>query len=95
MKKKKIKPDEILRYGGTGTNNCITVFLDYFSGVKAEEKKGGAGRGNWGTMEDDIETKVQTSFFLSYFCLVEQHTLALKGFFPSSYDICDFYYFFI
>jgi hypothetical protein len=26
--------------------------------VKAEEKKGGAGKGNWGTMEDDIEAKV-------------------------------------
>jgi hypothetical protein len=27
--------------------------------VKAEEKRGGAGKGNWGTMEDDIEVKVQ------------------------------------
>jgi len=35
------------------------VIKDFFcSGVKAEEKKGGAGKGNWGTMEDDIEAKV-------------------------------------
>jgi hypothetical protein len=35
----------------------LPIFF-FFSGVKAEEKKGGAGKGNWGTIEDDIEAKV-------------------------------------
>ena len=28
---------------------------DNRSGVKAEEKKGGSGKGNWGTMEDELK----------------------------------------
>jgi hypothetical protein len=40
-----------------GTTVVFKIFL-FSSGVKAEEKKGGAGKGNWGTIEDDIEAKV-------------------------------------
>ena len=29
-----------------------------FSGVKSEDKRGGGGKGNWGTMDDEMKAKV-------------------------------------
>ena len=36
---------------------------DARTGVKAEDKRGGGGKGNWGTMEDELKG-VSCNFFL-------------------------------
>ena len=41
-----------------------SIFSSGFSGIKAEDKRGGGGKGNWGTMDDEMKGKVSDLSFL-------------------------------
>ena len=36
--------------------SIIYYYFIIFSGIKQEDKRGGTGKGNWGTYEDDLNT---------------------------------------
>ena len=38
---------------------------DTRTGIKAEEKRGGSGKGNWGNFEDDVKVGVSDDLFPS------------------------------
>ena len=38
---------------------------DTRTGIKAEEKRGGSGKGNWGNFEDDVKVGVSDDLFSS------------------------------
>merc|ERR1719244_2598413 len=49
--------DGPIRGGRGGKREFERKSGDARTGIKAEDKRGGGGKGNWGTMEDDIKGK--------------------------------------
>ena len=45
-------------------SELFNIFSSGFSGIKAEDKRGGGGKGNWGTMDDEMKGKVSDLSFL-------------------------------
>ena len=59
-----------IEWGTTSwTHSNLTKWLEsvllypVISGIKAEDKRGGGGKGNWGTMDDEMKGKVSVIAF--------------------------------